>query len=601
MISDETGKAWGAHFIGDGRVRFRLWAPGESSLSLRLGDRDVPMRAGEDGWFEIEMEDVRPGQAYEYVLGDGTSVPDPAARGLAGDVHGPSLVLDPLSYRWKHAEWRGRPWHEAIIYELHIGTFTPEGTFSAAAERLSHLAAIGVTAIEIMPVAQFGGARGWGYDGVFHYAPHNAYGTADEMKALIDEAHGLGLMVFLDVVYNHFGPEGNALPRYASKFFHQEKETPWGAAIAFEKKPVRNYFIDNALYWIGEFHLDGLRFDAIDQILDEGGDPHVIVEIASRIRARFADRHVHLITEDPRNLTGLRHQPGPGKERLYDGDWNDDYHHAAHVLATGETKGYYSDFAEDPLEKFALALAKGYVFPGKPPAGEAHPAPCLPSLVSFLQNHDQAGNRAFGDRLISLIPADMLKALMTITMLSPHMPMLFMGEEFGETRPFCFFTDYTGDLARAVREGRRGEANNFGGMPTGRTEKDLPDPNAPETFAQSKLDWEKTESPEGRGWTGFMRDLIRTRQRFIIPLLAGAREGETEGRVMVAERGLLAVDWRVKGGARLHLRANLGETTARILPVEGDIVHAEPEGAKGVFAEKGDLAAKSVIFALSAM
>ena len=597
MTSGDTGKSWGADFIGDGRVRFRLWAPGETSLSLRLGDRDVQMRAGEDGWFELEMAGILPGQVYEYVLGDGISVPDPAARGLAADVDGPSLVLAPLSYRWKHIEWRGRPWHETIIYELHIGTFTPEGTFRAAAERLAHLAAIGITAIEIMPVAQFGGARGWGYDGVFHYAPHSAYGTADEMKALVDQAHGLGLMVYLDIVYNHFGPQGNALPRYAPQFFHADKETPWGAAIAFEKKPVRDYFIDNALYWISEFKLDGLRFDAIDQILDEGGDPHVIVEIASRIRAQFADRHVHLITEDPRNLTALRHSPEPGKN-LYDGDWNDDYHHAAHVLATGETRGFYSKFEPEPLEKFARALAKGYVFPGKPPAGEAHPAPVLPSLVSFLQNHDQAGNRAFGDRLISLTPADMLKALMTITLLAPHMPMIFMGEEFGETRPFCFFTDYSGDLARSVREGRRGEADNFGGMPAGRTEDELPDPNALETFEQSKLDWAKVESPEGREWIAFMRALIQLRNRFIVPLIARTREGEIEGRVLCAEQGLLAVDWQM-GGACLQLRSNLGETVAKVPRAEGKVLHVEPGEAERAFAGRGELPPKSVAFALS--
>ena len=565
---------WGTGFLGDGSVRFRLWAPAETVLFLKLETNTLPMNRSADGWFEATVNDDIAGGAYSFVLEDGTAVPDPAARAQAGDVHGPSLVVDPGSYSWDHADWRGRQWHEAIIYELHIGTFTPEGTFRAAIGRLAHLAALGVTMVEIMPVAQFGGERGWGYDGVFHYAPHNAYGTPDDLKALVDAAHGLGLMVMLDVVYNHFGPDGNYLQRYAPDFFHPEKHTPWGAAIAFEEKPVRQYFVDNALYWLSEFHLDGLRFDAIDRIEDDD----LIVEIATRIRQRFTDRHIHLVTEDPRNLTYLRREAKSPK--LYDGDWNDDYHHAVHALATGEVKGYYSDFEVDPLGKVARALANGYVFPGKPPAGEDQAQVSPAAFVSFLQNHDQTGNRAFGERLISLTSGELLAALTAITILSPHIPLIFMGEEFGETQPFLFFTDYSGDLATAVRDGRRKEVENFGGIPKGRREEELPDPNALETMRQSRLDWAKLETPDGRTRMNALTELLRLRNQFIVPLLARSKDDNATGRIVAAAGGLLAIDWRF-GDSVLQLRANLGSKAADAGCVEGEIVYSNIDDRTG--------------------
>ncbi|WP_438755041.1 malto-oligosyltrehalose trehalohydrolase [Pararhizobium sp. O133] len=568
-----TINSWGTDFVGEGRVRFRIWAPDQKRVDLRLGGRDLAMSSSTDGWFDIVVSDVDAGQSYSYVLEDGTTAPDPASRAQADDAHGPSLIVDPRSYAWKHGDWRGRPWHEAIIYELHIGTFTPEGTFAAAIQKLAHLSALGITVIEIMPVAHFGGKRGWGYDGVFHYAPHNAYGSPDDMRALIDAAHGYGLMVVLDVVYNHFGPEGNYVPLYAPGFFHADKHTPWGAAIAFEQPAVRDYFIDNALYWLGEFRLDGLRFDAVDRIGDDDSDSSVVVEIANRIREQFGDRHIHLITEDPRNLTDLRRARQAGVARLYDGDWNDDFHHAVHVFATGETMGHYSRFAANPLEKVGRALADGYVFPGEP-AGGKNAAVSPAAFINFLQNHDQMGNRAFGERLISLVPEKMLRALMAITTLSPSIPMIFMGEEFGETRPFLFFTDYTGELADAVRKGRVAEAENFGGLPAGCTEADLPDPNAAQTMLASKLDWSKPDMPEGQDWMMFMRDLIRLRNQFVVPLLARADDDNCSARLVAATDGILAVDW-ILGSGHLQLRANLGKNPATAPPINGEIFYAD--------------------------
>jgi maltooligosyltrehalose trehalohydrolase len=295
---------------------------------------------------------------------DGLAVPDPAARAQAGDVHGPSLLVDPRAYRWR-TDWPGRPWAEAVIMEIHIGTFTPEGTFRAAAERLPHLAETGITAVEIMPVAQFGGNRGWGYDGVLPYAPHRAYGTPEDLKALIDTAHGLGLMVLLDVVYNHFGPDGNYLHVYAPQFFTDRRNTPWGAAIAYEEPPVRRFFIENALYWLEEFHLDGLRLDAIDNVIDPDSETEILEEIAAEVRAAHPGARIHLTTEDDRNITRLHERSDDGRPRLYTAEWNDDFHNAAHAVATHEAEGYYVDFAQDHWEKLARSMAEGFAYQGE--------------------------------------------------------------------------------------------------------------------------------------------------------------------------------------------------------------------------------------------
>lgn len=572
---------WGTQFDRDGETRFGLWAPQADAVTLRLDGDDIAMKAAGEGWFEARRRGVSPGQTYGFVLPDGLVVPDPASRAQQGDVHGPSTVVDPTSYRWRNASWTGRPWREAVIYELHVGTFTEEGSFRAAAKRLDHLADLGVTAIELMPIGQFSGRRGWGYDGVLPYAPHRAYGTPDDLKHLVDEAHGHGLMVMLDVVYNHFGPDGNYLPTYAADFFDQGRSTPWGAAIAYHRAPVRRFFIENALYWLGEFNIDGLRLDAVDQIRDRS-EPELLVELAQRVREQFAGRHVHLTTEDNRNVTHLHERHG-GRTSLYSAEWNDDFHNAAHVLLTGETEGYYEDFADDPLRMLARCLAEGFAYQGEPSAhaggtarGQSSNHLPATAFVDFLQNHDQIGNRALGERLTVLASPEKLRALTAILLLSPHIPLVFMGDEWGETRPFCFFTDFAGELGDAVREGRRREFATFSAFDTSAERAAIPDPNAPETSDASKLDWATLGEPAGQRALAFYRTLLAVRRDRIVPLLDDVEA--TTAQVIEAKDGILAIDWTLRGGT-LQVRANLADEPASMPEAGGEALHdSHPEG-----------------------
>ena len=555
MMTKSDHPRWGAYLNGNG-AEFGLWAPSQPEVWVRAGGRDVPMQRSAEGWFTATIPDLGPGDAYCYKLEDGRTVPDPAARAQKDDVHGPSLLVDTASYDWQY-HWQGRPWEEAVIYEIHVGTFTEAGTFRAMIDRLPALADLGITAIELMPIAQFAGNRGWGYDGVLPYAVHPAYGTPEDLRALVDAAHGQGLMVLLDVVYNHFGPEGNHLSDYAPEFFHPDCHTPWGAAIAYERAPVRNFFIDNALHWLREYNLDGLRLDAIDHIHDPS-DPDLLVELAMAVRTEFPERKIHLTTEDNRNITRLHERDGD-QVPLYTAEWNDDWHNTAHVIATGETEFYYVDFADDPQAHLARTLAEGFAFQGEfsqlkgEPRGK--PSAHLPPLafVDFLQNHDQVGNRAYGERIDRLAEDRAVQALHAILLLSPHIPLLFMGEEYGETRPFLFFTDFHGELADAVREGRRREFAGFGAFTD--ASAPLPDPNAWETFEASRLDWSERE---GSGYVrlGEIRELLALRATEIVPYLAGV--GGQSGRMLESEPDVVAVDWHLNGTV-LHLRANLGE------------------------------------------
>nr|WP_184154395.1 malto-oligosyltrehalose trehalohydrolase [Amaricoccus macauensis] len=548
---------WGAEPVPGG-TSFRLWAPTAPRVTVEADGVRRPMQATGGGWFEAFLP-VAAGARYRFQLDDGP-IDDPAARALPDGPGGAALVDDPAAFRWQTPNWRGRPWAETVISELHVGTFTDGGTFRAAIGRLPALAEAGITAIELMPVASFAGARGWGYDGVQLYAPHAAYGTPDDLRALVDAAHGLGLMVFLDVVYNHFGPVGNPLPRLAPAFFHPERHTPWGTAIAYERPEVRRFFIDNALMWLRDYRFDGLRFDAVDHIRDDGSEEEILIAIAREVRAAFPGHHVHLMTEDNRNITRL-HARGPdGSAGLHTAEWNDDLHNVAHVIATGETEGYYTDFAEHRWEKYARALAEGFAFQGEPSrhaggAARGEPSGHMPPLafVDFLQNHDQIGNRAFGERLTTLAPAPLYRALLAILLLSPHVPLLFMGDEWGERRPFVFFTDFTGDLADAVREGRRREFAAFAAFKGEHARAHIPDPNDPASFAASRLDWAAREAADGQAWLRFIRGLLAIRARELVPHLEGAREG---GRVIEAADGRIAVDWPLDG-AILRLRARL--------------------------------------------
>ncbi|EEK0568690.1 malto-oligosyltrehalose synthase [Salmonella enterica subsp. enterica serovar Dublin] len=393
MSSKIFCKSWGAEYIAADVVRFRLWATGQQKVMLRLAGKDQEMQASGDGWFTLDVSGVTPGTEYNFVLNDGMVVPDPASRAQKTDVNGPSYVVDPGSYTWRNTGWKGSRWEQAVVYEMHTGTFTPEGTFRAAIAKLPYLAELGVTVIEVMPVAQFGGERGWGYDGVLLYAPHSAYGTPDDFKAFIDAAHGYGLSVVLDIVLNHFGPEGNYLPLLAPAFFHKERMTPWGNGIAYDVDAVRRYIIEAPLYWLTEYHLDGLRFDAIDQIEDSSAR-HVLVEIAQRIREDITDRPIHLTTEDSRNIISLHPRDQDGNAPLFTAEWNDDFHNAVHVFATGETQAYYNDFADTPEKHLARALAEGFAYQGEisPQTGEPRGVKSTGqppvAFVDFIQNHE---------------------------------------------------------------------------------------------------------------------------------------------------------------------------------------------------------------------
>lgn len=572
-----TPRTWGPSVREDGRIQFRLWAPAEGSVTLLAAEHQIAMHAADGGWYEVETDLVGAGDIYAFRLADGSEITDPASDAQQDGIEGRSVVVDHGSYRWQHAGWKGRPWEEAVIYELHIGTFTPEGTFRAAIERLPHLRDLGITAIEIMPVAHFAGKRGWGYDGVLHYAPHATYGTPDDLRALIDAAHGFGLMVLLDVVYNHFGPVGNVLQRIAPPFFHPERHTPWGAALAFERDAVRRYFIENALHWIVDYRFDGLRFDATEEIDDES-ENHVLIEMAETIRRAVPDREVHLVVEDQLSRKSLLNRDG-GTVHHYTAGWNDEFHHALHVIATGEQQGHYAPFVEHTIVALREATAKGFLHTdrSKDKVGP-QPQDSLPPQVNvnFLQNHDQVGNRAFGDRLKTLADPALLDVLTALLILAPPVPLLFMGEEYGEERPFLFFADFDGKIAHATRQGRKQEAEKFGGMTPGHDVDDLPDPLAEETFQRSKLDWSHAASPEGRRQTDFVRELIRLRQTHVTPLLRGA--GAVKSHILSGTDGFLAIDWQF-ADATLAIRANLAAEQNPLPAMEGDVIFALPKSA----------------------
>ena len=588
---------WGAELV-DGGARFRLWAPAQERVALLAeGGVPVPMTATADGWFEVTTDAVPVGGSYRFVLDDGMNVPDPAARAQMGDVHGPSRLVDPRAYDWRNGEWTGRPWHEAVIYELHTGTFSADGTFDGIADDLDRLVDVGVTAIELMPVAQFAGNRGWGYDGVLLYAPHIAYGGPEGLKRLVDAAHGLGLMVLLDVVYNHFGPDGNYLHLYAPDFFHPERHTPWGSAIAFDRAPVRAFFVHNVLYWLEEFRFDGLRFDAIDQI-DDTSDEEILAEMAREVRARFPDRHIHLTIEDDDNSTRLLKFDAENRPRLFTAEWNDDWHHAMHAALTGEDAGYYQDYADAPVKRLAETMAQGFGYQGEPSPFRAgkkrgEPSGHLPptAFIDFLQNHDQVGNRAQGDRITTLAPPQAVEAALTLLLLSPHIPLLFMGDEYGEVRPFQFFTDFTGSLADAVRKGRREEFRNNEVFAEAFTKDLVPDPNALETFATSRL------APVALPRLELVKRLIAARFAHIVPRLADI--GGHAGDVAWLDGRAFSVHFTLRDGGTLGLAANLGDRPAVLRATPSGAVFFVYPDAAGEAVSQGEMPPWSVIASLS--
>jgi maltooligosyltrehalose trehalohydrolase len=541
---------FGAELLPGGGVRFRLWAPAANAVDLSLAGKFLPMK-GNDGWFEHIEPKAGAGTRYRYRIDGELLVPDPASRFQPEDVGGPSEVIDPEAFQWREQAWRNRPWNEAVIYELHIGTFTPSGTYRGAIEKLPHLKNLGITAIELMPLSDFAGKRNWGYDGVLPYAPDSAYGRPEDLKALIDAAHGAGLMVLLDVVYNHFGPEGNYLPRYAPQFFTDRHKTPWGAAIDFSNDFVRKFFVHNVRYWLEEYRFDGLRFDAVHAIIDES-PKHILDEIREAVPATK-----HLVLENDANQARFI---GPQR---YTAQWNDDSHHGYHVLATGESDGYYVAYADAPAKHLARCLAEGFAYQGeespfsKEPRGEpsAHLPPSC--FVDFLQNHDQIGNRAFGERLLSLSDEKKVRALSAIQLLAPSPPLLFMGEEWGCKQPFLFFCDFQGDLGEAVRKGRREEFSRFASF-----KSSIPDPLSESTFKQCVLNWEQRDE----GWLSHYRELLQLRARAIAPHNFGP------GRYRMLGERAFEVDWD-----GLTLIANCGDRPVQV----NDIPQGKPLWSNG--------------------
>jgi maltooligosyltrehalose trehalohydrolase len=534
----------GAVLLRDGRTRFAVWAPVPARLELCLrrgGEVErLPLERDERGVWRTEVRDAGAGTGYWYRIDGERDRPDPVSRALVGGVHGASRVVDPRDFSWSDAGWRGLAMADLIIYELHVGTFTPAGTFDAAIERLPHLVDLGITALELMPVAEFPGTRNWGYDGVSPYAPQSSYGGPEGLRRLVDAAHRAGLAVLLDVVYNHLGPEGNYLREFGP-YFSDRYRTAWGEGFNLDgpdSDEVRRYLVENAVYWIREFHLDGLRLDAADRIVDLS-PVHLAEELGAAVHAEGAaqGRRTVVIAEidsnDPRWVRP-REIGGFG----LDGHWSDDFHHAVHVALTGERSGYYADFGG--VGPVAKALGERYVHDGgySPYRRRRHgrPAAGVPGdrFVVCVQNHDQVGNRAFGERLAALVDPAGVRLAAAVLLLAPYVPLLFMGEEHGERNPFQYFVSH-GDpaLVEAVREGRRREFAGFG------WQHQVPDPQAEATFDASRPRWERTA--QGDQVLALYRDLLRLRRA--LPLLrAGAaepdvRHDEREGWVAMRRVG----------------------------------------------------------------
>lgn len=593
-VNPNAARRFGPELHPHGGARFRLWAPAARTVALRF-DRGptVAMTREAQGWFTAGVDGVTPGTRYWFQIDDTFDVPDPASRFQPEGLPGPSELIDLSRFAWRDAAWRGRAWEDTVLYELHVGAFTERGDYAGVVEQLDELAALGITALELMPLAECPGARNWGYDGVLPFAPASRYGRPEELMRLVDEAHRRGLMVFLDVVYNHFGPAGNDLGRYAPAFFTTRYQTPWGAAIDFEgaqNRPVREFFIENALHWIRDYHLDGLRLDAVHAIADES-PTHILDELADRVHAEVGgERAVHLVLENDRNeVRWLERRPDRAPPR-YAAQWNDDFHHALHSAITGEHTGYYADYADRPAAHLARALAEGFAYQGdaSPHRGGARrgvPSRHLPptAFVNFLQNHDQIGNRAFGQRLELLAPADAVRAGVAILLLAPSIPLLFMGEEWACEQPFVFFCDFADpELSARVREGRRREFQSFPEFADPAAREEIPDPTARASFAASTLRWGDAQAPEARARRDFYRELLTLRQREITPRLPGMRRGsgafETFG-----EAGIW-VSWKLGDGAQLTLRATLSAGVCAVRPQLSDtpalfFVSSDPSAA----------------------
>jgi maltooligosyltrehalose trehalohydrolase len=545
-MTEDVSRSQGADVVNDG-VRYRTWCKHEGFVSVTIVDRKgdvlrrVPLDRQSDGYFEGFDTEGAAGDLYQYRFGDSQGWPDPASRWQPHGVHGPSVVVDPSARDWNDTGWKAPPYSELIIYELHVGTFTPEGTFRSAIARLEHIVSLGANAIEIMPIADFPGERNWGYDGVSLYAPARTYGHPDDLRALVDAAHARGLAVILDVVYNHLGPDGNYLGVFHEKYFNPRHQTPWGAGLNFEEPAVREFFAENPLYWMREFHIDGFRLDATHAIADSS-PRHVLAEIAERVHAHGG----FVIAEDERNEPALLRSLGEGGLG-FDGCWADDFHHVVRVMLTQDREGYYEDFEGTPNELVAT-LEHGWLYRGQSQKnGRIRGAEsiALPpeDFVYCISNHDQVGNRAFGERLNHVVDAAAYRAASALLCLVPYTPMLFMGQEWSASTPFQFFTDHKEQLGRLVTAGRRREFQNFAAFRDPKLLETIPDPQAAETFQRSKLRWGELSEPAHAGTFRLYQDFLAFRRRH--PALRNrAREKWSVARL---ENGIIALSFRHAG------------------------------------------------------
>jgi maltooligosyltrehalose trehalohydrolase len=600
---------FGTRLLDDGRVNFRLWAPGAEKVELCL-QGDAPevrlhMAAEDEGWYGITTELAGTGFYYQYLIDGKHHVPDPASRYQPQDVTGSSQVVDPESWLWQDRDWKGRTWESAVFYELHVGTFSEEGTFAGVRKQLDYLVDLGVTAIQLMPIADFYGRRNWGYDGVLPFAPASCYGTPDALKELIDSAHAKGLMIFNDVVYNHFGPEGNYLPLYAPEFLTERSCTSWGDALNFGgNRWVRQYFIHNALYWLEEYHFDGLRLDAVHSIFDDR-TPNFLEELAEAVRQGPGyDRHVYLLLENDNNESHyLRREKNRTSGRYFDAQWNDDLHHALHVLLTGETFGFYRDYQDRPMHHLGRCLTEGFAYQGETslyrggrPRGEPSADLPLTAFISFLQNHDLVGNRLWGRRLNEFCPAEAVRAATAIVLLAPSIPLLFMGEEWACSRPFPYFVDFPEELGRKVEEGRRREFAAFPEFGDETALDSLPAPNSLQTYQAAVLRWEEITLLPHRQWLDFHRELLHIRKREIVPRLHGVTGRQARYR-LIADRAI-HVQWPLNDGSLLTLTANLGAEEADAeFPAAGRVLYASPGEAQEAL-RQGKLPPWSALFCL---
>lgn len=565
------GGTLGANYLGHGRCRFCVWAPGAISVEVHVvAPRELtfPLERRERGYHETIVDRAAPGWQYFYRLDGADEWPDPASRGQPLGVHGPSEIVDP-DFDWHDGDWRAPALARAIIYELHTGAFSPEGTFEGIIPYLDYLSELGVTALELMPIAQFPGERNWGYDGAYPFAAQASYGGARGLKRLVDACHRHGLAVLLDVVYNHMGPEGNYFRKFSEDYFTGRYKTPWGDAINFDgagSDEVRRYFIENALYWVRDCHIDGLRLDAIQAIKDFSAVPF-LEQLAGAVHAeaRRAGRRIEVIAESDLNDTRVIEPPERGGLGL-DAQWSDDFHHALHALLTGEQSGYYADFGS--VAQLAKALSEGYVYSGeysqfrRRSHGRSSRAIPAERLIVCSQNHDQVGNRMLGERLATLAP-EAARLAAGLVLLSPYVPLLFMGEEYGESAPFHYFTSHTdAELVEAVRRGRAEEFSAFA------WEGEVPDPHSEATFEQSKLNHALRRLPRHRELLDFYRELIRLRAR--LPALAVGGKERLEVSVPVADRVLLLRRWAGEHQVAAVFNVSAGETEARFALPQGE-------------------------------